>query len=65
MQIERLQTEIEMLSTEDFSQLRRWFAEKDWQRWDQQLDADVESGKLDFLFDEAATAKQQGSLRAL
>lgn len=65
MQIERLQTEIEMLSTEEFIQLRQWFVEKDWQRWDQQLEADVDSGRLDFLLDEATAAARQGTLREL
>lgn len=65
MQIEQLKTEIEMLSDEEFEQLRRWFAEKDWQRWDQQLEADIAAGKLDFLLDEAKKAKQEGTLQEL
>jgi hypothetical protein len=65
MQIEQLKTEIEMLSDEDFEQLRRWIAEKDWQRWDQQLEADIATGKLDFLLDEAKKAKQEGTLQEL
>lgn len=62
MQIEQLQTEIETLSEEEFAQLRRWFAEKDWERWDQQIEADAASGKLDLLINEALTAKQQQRL---
>jgi hypothetical protein len=65
MQIEQLKTEIEMLSDEDFEQLRRWFAEKDWQRWDQQLETDIAEGKLDFLLNEATKAKQEGTLQEL
>lgn len=65
MQIEQLKTEIEMLSDEEFKQLRRWFAEKDWQRWDQQLEADIAARKLDFLLDEAKKAKQEGTLQEL
>ena len=56
MAIERLQAEIEALSDEDFAQLRDWFLERDWERWDRQLEADVAAGKLDFLIDEARTA---------
>jgi hypothetical protein len=65
MQIEQLQMEIEALSEEEFVQLRRWFADKDWERWDQLLESDVSEGKLDFLIDEALTAKRQGTLREL
>lgn len=61
MQIEQLKAEIERLSDEDFKRLRRWFAEKDWQRWDQQLEDDISARKLDFLLDEAMKAKQEKS----
>jgi hypothetical protein len=64
-QVEHIQAEIEALSEEDFSRLRKWFAEKDWQRWDEQLEADVAAGKLDFLLEEAKAAKAQGKLRGL
>lgn len=65
MQIEELQKEINRLSDVEFEQLRRWFAEKDWERWDQQLETDVKSGKLDFLVNEAMTAKKQETLQKL
>ena len=65
MQIEQLQTEIEALPQREFARLRRWFAEKDWERWDQQIESDVAAGKLDFLLTEALTAKAQGKLRDL
>ncbi len=58
-QVEHIQTEIEALSEEDFVRLREWFAERDWQRWDEQLEADVAAGKLDFLLEEAKAAKSQ------
>jgi uncharacterized protein (DUF433 family) len=64
IKIEQLQTEIEALSEEDFGRLRQWFVEKDWERWDKQLESDVATGKLDFLLDEASAAKAQGKLRA-
>jgi len=64
-QVEQLQKEIDRLSDEEFMQLRRWFAEKDWERWDRQIEADAESGKLDFLLKEAATAKEKNTLQEL
>lgn len=65
MTIEHLQMEIESLPNEEFSRLRQWFAEKDWERWDQQIEADAAAGRLDFLFDEASAAKREDNLREL
>ena len=64
-QVEQIQSEIEALSQEDFVRLREWFAEKDWLLWDEQLKVDIVDGKLDFLFEEAMTAKSQGQLQDL
>lgn len=65
MQVEQLQREIEALPERDFTRLRKWFAERDWQLWDKQLDSDEAAGKLDFLLNEALSAKQGGSLKDL
>ena len=64
-QVEHLKTKIEALSPEDFSHLREWMAEKDWALWDEKLEKDAASGKLDFLREEAASAKAKGQLRDL
>ena len=64
-QVEQIQAEIEALSHEDFVRLREWFAKKDWLLWDQQLEVDIADGKLDFLLEEAMTAKSQGTLQDL
>jgi hypothetical protein len=64
-QVELIQAEIESLSLEEYSRLRRWFAEKDWERWDKQIEKDSASGKLDFLIEEALSAKENGELREL
>ncbi len=65
MKIEELFTEIEALPEKEFLRLRRWFAEKDWQRWDRQLEVDVAEGKLDILLEEALAAKNEGTLQDL
>ena len=65
MKIEQLQMEIVALPERDFLRLRRWFAEKDRERWDRQLESDVAAGKLDLLLNEASAAKVQGKLRDL
>jgi hypothetical protein len=64
-QVEHLQKEIDRLSDEEFKELRRWFAEKDWERWDREIEVDVESGKLDFLLKEAEAAKEQETIQEL
>jgi hypothetical protein len=46
---------ISTLPDPDFSELRHWLLEKDWQKWDQQIVEDAESGKLNFLVEEART----------
>lgn len=47
-ELRRLQAEIESLDYDQFVQLRQWFAEKDWELWDAQIEADSNAGKLDF-----------------
>ena len=63
--VAEIKAAIEVLPEEDYIQLRQWFSEKDWQRWDRQIEADSESGKLDFLIKEALNEKQQGKLKEL
>lgn len=65
MQVEQLQRAIEALPPPEFRRLRQWFAEKDWERWDRRLEADVAAGKLDFLLEEALAAKRQDLLQDL
>ena len=63
--VEKIQADIEKLPEQDFIQLRDWFAEKDWLLWDEQIETDSDSGKLDFLVEEAMTAKKEGTLQEL
>jgi hypothetical protein len=65
LNLEQLQMEIEALPEKDFARLRRWFAEKDWEQWERQIEADDAAGQLDFLLGEAAKAKAQKTLREL
>ena len=58
--VEELKSEIERLPEEEFAELFRWLSEKDWARWDSEIAADSEAGKLDFLVNEALYAKAKG-----
>ena len=53
VEIDEIKTAIESLPETDFVKLREWFSEKDWGKWDRQIERDSESGKLDFLIEEA------------
>jgi hypothetical protein len=61
--VEKLELAIDALPREEFSQLRQWFLDRDWEAWDREIEADAESGKLDFLRLEAAEAKKNNRLR--
>jgi hypothetical protein len=56
--IEELEIAVTSLPAEEYSQFRRWFFDCDWEKWDREIEADAESGKLDFLLQEAAEAKK-------
>ena len=60
--INELKEVIESLPEDDYAKLRQWFSEKDWQKWDKQIEKDSESGKLDFLTQEALDQKKKGKL---
>ncbi len=63
--VEEIENAISSLPEEEYSRLRRWFLERDWEKWDRQIEADDESGKLDFLLQEAEEAKKNKKLRDL
>lgn len=63
--VQELQHEIATLSYEQFLELSAWFAEQDWDMWDKKLETDSNSGKLDFLLEEARDSKTSNSLRPL
>lgn len=63
--LDKLKTQIERLSQEEFNELVRWLWKKDWERWDKQIEADYEAGRLDFLVREALAEKAKGTLKDL
>lgn len=56
---------IEALSEQEYTQLRQWFSDRDWKKWNQEIEKDSKSGKLDFLIGEALNEKRQGKLKDL
>jgi hypothetical protein len=55
-----IEAEIEKLSRTEVEELRDWLLEKDWEQWDQQIEADAAAGKLQGLFDKAVSAHRAG-----
>ena len=65
LKIEEIEATIESLSEDEYARLREWFYERDWKKWDRQIEVDSESGKLDFLLREALDEKAKGNLKEL
>jgi hypothetical protein len=63
--LEELEMAIASLPDEEYRAFRRWFLERDWEKWDRQIEEDSTAGKLDFLDKEAREAKQDGRLKDL
>jgi hypothetical protein len=63
--IDQLKAEIESLPSEEFAEIFRWLSEKDWERWDKEIEADSQAGRLDFLVREADEERAKGSLKDL
>ena len=49
----------------EYAALRKWLSDLDWERWDTQIEADSNAGKLDHLLDEAREAKERNALEEL
>ena len=63
--VSELQQAILDLSEADYSELRRWLLDRDWERWEKEFDEDVRAGKLDALASQALEAKARGDLKDL
>ena len=63
--VSELQEAILGLSEDDYSRLRRWLLDRDWEQWEREFDEDARAGKLDTLADEALKAKARGYLKDL
>lgn len=63
--VEVLEKQITELDNESFSKLRDWFVEFEQSRWENQIEADSNAGKLDFLINAALAEHQAGKTRDL
>ena len=60
-----IQQAILVLPEAEYAQLREWFSDLNWDRWDERIEADAHDGSLDFLAAEALEAKEDGTLQEL
>lgn len=51
--LEQIEAAILTLPADEFQRLRQWLSDLDDRRWDEQLEKDIEDGKLDALAEEA------------
>lgn len=63
--VEELEMAVDALTKDEYSRFRSWFLDRDWERWDHEIEEDSRAGRLDFLLREAAEAKVQKKLRDL
>jgi len=63
--LREIEEQISLLPKKDFSILRKWFYNKDFEEWDNQIESDSKHGKLDFLFKEALSEKENDQLKLL
>jgi hypothetical protein len=63
--VERVEEAVKALDADELAQFRAWFAEYDWAVWDQKLEREVQSGRLDDLADEALQDHASGQTKPL
>ncbi|MRR37830.1 hypothetical protein EG829_24920 [bacterium] len=63
--LKQLELAVDSLTQREYDRFRQWFLERDWAKWDRQIEADSSTGKLVFLLDEARKAKTHGKLKNL
>ena len=63
--LEDIEKAVEQLSPEELSLFRDWFWERQACIWDEQIERNAKSGKLDWLADEAEAEHTAGLTRKL
>ena len=63
MSLAEIKSAVRDLSPNELTELTTFILQQDNAAWNAQMDNDAAKGKLDFLFDEAATERAAGTLR--
>ena len=64
-QVELLEQQVSALDNQAFAQFREWFIEFEQARWETQIEADSNAGKLDFLINDALAEYHAGGTEEL
>ncbi|MBN3922929.1 hypothetical protein [Nostoc sp. NMS4] len=63
--LEQIESAILQLPPQDYHKLIEWFADLDYQRWDQQLEKNIADGKLEAFAQEAIAEFEAGNCRSI
>jgi carbon monoxide dehydrogenase subunit G len=63
--LEQIESAILQLTPDEFQKLLEWFADLDYQRWDEQLGRDIADGKLEALAQEAIAEFEAGDCQPI
>jgi len=63
--VQEIEEAIDHLPSDQFVQIHDWIVEKDWGKWDAQIERDSRNGELDFLVNEALKDAESGNTRPL
>ena len=65
MSVKEIETAITKLSSRELAELSAWFADYHATAWDEQIEQDLEAGRLDALLDEVDAEIEAGKARPL
>jgi len=63
--VEHIEDEVRNMSPDELARFRKWFLEFDARHWDEAIEEDVQSGKLDKIADEAINSWRDGKTTEL
>ncbi|MDG2991787.1 hypothetical protein L3556_12725 [Candidatus Synechococcus calcipolaris G9] len=63
--LDQIEAAILSLPSNEFEQLRLWFLDLDYKRWDKELEQDIEDGKLEAFAQEAIAEYESGHCREI
>ncbi|PSQ81126.1 MAG: hypothetical protein BRD46_02815 [Bacteroidetes bacterium QS_8_68_15] len=65
MSVKEIENAITELSTEDVAELSAWFADYQAKRWDEQIERDLDEGRLDALLEEVDAEHEAGKAQPI
>ena len=65
IKLEEIEQAVSRLSPDEMAKFRNWFEERDARFWDEQLEHDAKSGKLDDMANQALADHNDGRTKKL